>query len=102
VEEGGIHRAVKQSKDSVRGRRNDGILEVRQDEVVVGLEDGAGGHVRVIDGHGLSLVIDGLDLEVAIGSYEEEGVGGGVACEHVPELRGSTPVVDPKRVVHRN
>lgn len=63
------------------------------------LKDGAGRHGRIVDHHGLLVVIDGLDFVSAGGSEEEEICG---AIEHAPELRRSAAVVDSEGVFDRN
>lgn len=102
MEDGGVDGAIEEGKDGVWRRWDNGVLDVGQYNVVVGLEDGARGHVGVVDSHCLGLVVYGLDLVVAVWGYEEEGKGGGVAREHVPELWGPAPVVDPEWVVDRD
>lgn len=86
---------------------------------MVRLEDGAGGHGRVVDGKSFGGVIYGLYLVAAGGGLEKEisgggggeicvgggGVGGkrdkgGGAIKHIPVERSSATVIDGERVVY--
>lgn len=51
VENGRVEGTVEESKDGIRRRRDDSKLEVGHEKVMMGLEDGAGGHGGVIDGN---------------------------------------------------
>lgn len=97
VEDGRVDGAVHEGENGVWGRRDDDGLDVGHEEVVVGLEDGAGGHGGVVDGYGFFGVVDGLDFVVARGGEEEE-VGGG-AVEHFPVGRGAAAVINAEGVV---
>lgn len=50
VEDGRVDGAVHEGENGVWGGRDDDGLDVGHEEVVVGLEDGAGGHGGVVDG----------------------------------------------------
>lgn len=96
VEHRRVDGAVEESKDGVGRGGNEGVLNLRHDEVVVRLEDGASGHSGVIDDERFFVVVDGLDFVVAGGGLEEE-VGG--AVEHFRELWGAATVVDAEWVL---
>lgn len=98
VKHWGVDGAVEKGKDSVRCRRDYGRLNVRHNEVVVRLKNGAGGHGWVVHNHRFLVVVDGLDLVASRRCQEEEVIVG--AVEHVPELWCAAAVVDPERVVY--
>lgn len=99
VEDRRIDRAIEEREDGVRRGRDDDRLDVGHGEIVVRLEDRAGRHGRIVDHHGLLVVIDGLDF-VSAGGSEEEEIGGTI--EHAAELRRSAAVVDSEGVLDRN
>lgn len=97
VEDGGVDGAVHEHEYGVGRGGDGGGLNVGHDEVMVWLENGAGGHGGVEYHDGLLVVIDGLDLVAAGGGEEEEaGVG---AVERAAELGGAAAVVDAEGVV---
>ena len=98
VENRRVDGAVEEGEDGIRRRRDHRRLDVRHDEVVVGLEDGAGRHGGVVDDHCFLVVIDRLDFVVPGGGNEEEiGV---VAAQHLFILRRAAALVDSERVFH--
>lgn len=97
VEDRGVNRAIEEGKDGIRGRWDQGRLDVGHEEVVVGLENGAGRHGGVVNDYGFLVVVYGLYF-VGAGRGEEEEVGG--AVEHVAELRRAAAVVEGERVIY--
>lgn len=97
VEDRGVDGAVEEGEDRVRGRWNYGGLDRGQEEIVVGLEDGAGWHGGVVNDEVFLVVVDRLDFVVAGWGGEEE-VGG--AVEHATELRRTAAVVEAERIVY--
>lgn len=98
VENRRVDGAVEEDEYGVRRGRDGGGLNFSHDEVVVRLENGAGGHGGVKHNNALLGVIEGLDLVAARGGKEEEaGVG---AVEQAPELGGTASVVDAKGVIN--
>lgn len=90
--------AVEESENGVVRGSYDNVLDIRQFEIVVRLEDGASRHERIEDDHRVLVVIDRPYL-VASGRSEEIQIGGG-AVEHAAELRRSAAFVDAERVVY--
>lgn len=78
VEDRGVYGAVHENEDGVGRGGDEGRLNVRQDEVVVRLENGASGHGRIEDDQVLLVVVDGLDLVVPGWGGEEQVRGGAV------------------------
>lgn len=76
VEYWGVDGAVDEGEDGVGRGWDEGGLEVRHEEVVVGLKDGACGHGGVVDGECFGGVVDGLHLVAARWGLEEESIGG--------------------------
>lgn len=72
VQDGRVDRAVHEGEYGVRRRRNNGGLYIRHNEVVMGLQDCTRGHCRIVDHHGLLVVVDGLDFVGTGWSLEEE------------------------------
>lgn len=100
VEHWRVDGAVHEDENSVRGRGNGGVLDFRHNEVVVRLEDGAGGHGGVEYYDGFLVVVYGLDF-VTTGGSEEEEVGGR-AVENAAELGGAAAVVNAEGIVNGN
>ncbi|PON93064.1 hypothetical protein TorRG33x02_109700 [Trema orientale] len=99
VEHGGVDGAIEKCKDGVRGGRYYGGLNIRHLEVVVRLQNGAGGHGGVVYHHCLLVVVDGFHLVVARRGQEEQF---SAAVEHVPELWRPATVVHAERVLYGN
>lgn len=97
VKHGRVDGAIEEGKDGVLRRRYYDGLNIRQNKVVVGLQNGASRHCWVVDHHCLLVVVNGLDFVDAGRCGEEQVVG---AVEHVPELRSAAPIVEAEGIFY--
>lgn len=93
-----VDRTIEKGKNGVGTRRYQDGFNVRHNEIMVGLKNGTCRHGRVVNHHGLFVVVDWLDFVPSRSGHEKQV--GTCAVQHWAVLWGATAVVDAERVVY--